>query len=114
VWFLWEGATCLVYSTPAARRLRHVRSRPAVALHFDRGDSGTIVIAGQAAVPDDQPPADRVPAFLAKYGHRMGMGGEAGPATSRSPSASRCSGRGGTWPATDRAWRAVSALRRTP
>jgi PPOX class probable F420-dependent enzyme len=77
VWFLWEGETCLVYSTPAARRLRHVRSRPAVALHFDRGDSGTIVIAGHAALPDDQPPADRVPAFLAKYGPLMEMGTEA-------------------------------------
>jgi PPOX class probable F420-dependent enzyme len=74
VWFLWEGEMCLVYSTPGARRLRHVRSRPAVSLHFDHAGRDTVVITGRASIPADQPPADRVPAFLAKYQHLMGMG----------------------------------------
>ena len=74
VWFLWEGATCLVYNTAGARRLRHIRSRPAVSLHFDHGGRDTVVIAGRATIPPDQPPADRVPAFLARYQHLMTMG----------------------------------------
>ncbi|TMC02947.1 MAG: TIGR03667 family PPOX class F420-dependent oxidoreductase [Chloroflexi bacterium] len=76
VWFLWEGETCLVYSTAGARRLRHVRSRPTVALHFDHAGSSTVVMAGRAALPTDQVPAHQAPAFLAKYRHLMAMGSE--------------------------------------
>jgi PPOX class probable F420-dependent enzyme len=73
VWFLWEpqAAACLVYNFAGAARLRHVRTRPAVALHFDHAGQDTVVIAGRAEIPDAEPPADRAPAFLAKYGRLM-------------------------------------------
>src|SRR5919199_445626 len=35
VWFLWDGETALIYSDGRARRLRHLREHPEVALHLD-------------------------------------------------------------------------------
>lgn len=73
VWFLWDGDTILVYNVAGAHRLRHVRSRPQVALHLDRTatEVGAIVVTGLAEVVEDHPPADQVPAWVAKYGDLM-------------------------------------------
>jgi PPOX class probable F420-dependent enzyme len=74
VWFLWDGETILVYSTPAAHRLLHVRERPHVALHLDgSGGRGVVIVTGRAVLVPDEPPADRMPAFMAKYGGLMAM-----------------------------------------
>jgi PPOX class probable F420-dependent enzyme len=73
VWFLWEDGSILVYNLASAHRVRHVRERPQVALHFDGdGEGGDIVvIIGRAELPEGLPPAHELPAYLAKYGARM-------------------------------------------
>ena len=69
VWFLWDRAdSFLIYSKPATAKLANIGERPRVSLHLDgNGQGGDIVVVlGQAAVSDD-PPADAVPAYVAKY-----------------------------------------------
>ena len=69
VWFLWDGeASVLVYSRPDTPKLRNVAQNPRVSLHLDgNGQGGDIVICvGKARVSDD-PPADAIPEYVAKY-----------------------------------------------
>ena len=71
VWFLWDDATStiLIYSLTGAKRLAHMQQNPWVSLNFDGNGSGgdIIVITGQARVSSDDPPADRLPAYVEKY-----------------------------------------------
>ncbi len=70
VWFLWNGATSVVvYNRADAFRLEHVRSRPAVSLHFDGDGVGgnIVVVAGTARVSEDVPPAVQNAEYLRKY-----------------------------------------------
>jgi PPOX class probable F420-dependent enzyme len=73
VWFLWDGGTVLVYNRADAQRLRHVRSRPRVALHFDGNGAGgdIVVVSGRAELTAGEPAAHEVPEYVAKYGERM-------------------------------------------
>lgn len=79
VWFLWDGtATIRVFSLPDAARVRHLQSNPNVTLNFaGDGRGGDIVVLSGIATPQrDEPPADSVPEYLAKYaGHiaRIGL-----------------------------------------
>jgi PPOX class probable F420-dependent enzyme len=69
VWFLWDGAgSVLLYSRPGKPKLRNIEANPRVSLHLDgNGQGGDIVVlSGTAAVSDD-PPADRVEEYVAKY-----------------------------------------------
>ncbi|HEY7201845.1 MAG TPA: TIGR03667 family PPOX class F420-dependent oxidoreductase [Candidatus Dormibacteraeota bacterium] len=74
VWFLWDGDSLLVYNRADAQRLRHVRTRPRVALNFDSdGQGGNIaVIVGDAELADGEPAPHEIPEYLAKYGEAMG------------------------------------------
>lgn len=69
VWFLWEGPDFLVYSQPGTQKLRNIAHNPRVALHLDGDGLGgnIVVVNGEAELPANQPPADRVPAFVEKY-----------------------------------------------
>src|SRR5215207_7240828 len=70
IWFLWDGATALIYSDKSAKRLAHLRKNPKVALHFDgNGTGGDIVVLTGEVVEDATTPApqDNAP-YLAKYG----------------------------------------------
>lgn len=69
VWFVWDGTSFLVDSRPDAAKLRAVRAHPAVSLHLEGdGRGGDIVtLEGTAVVDDGAPPADEVPAYVAKY-----------------------------------------------
>jgi PPOX class probable F420-dependent enzyme len=70
VWFLWDGAsTVLVYSLPRADRVRHLRARPAVSLNFagDGAGGDIVVLSGTAAPAPDDPAADAVAEYVAKY-----------------------------------------------
>lgn len=69
VWFLWDGATFLIYSRPGTAKLRHVAERSQVALHLDGDGLGgdIVVFTGQAEIDPAAPPADQVPAYAAKY-----------------------------------------------
>lgn len=72
VWFLWDEATAtfLVYSRADAKRLMHIQQNPGVAFNFDGNGSGgdIIVITGTAQVSADDPSADKLPAYVDKYG----------------------------------------------
>ncbi|HEU0028587.1 MAG TPA: TIGR03667 family PPOX class F420-dependent oxidoreductase [Ktedonobacterales bacterium] len=76
VWFLWDGATFLVYSLPDAARLSHIARNPHVSLNFDSNGSGgdIVVFACEARVAPDEPPADQNAAYLAKYRTRIDRG----------------------------------------
>lgn len=69
--FLWdaESATFLTYSLPESERgrLAHMRQHPSVALHFEGCGGDYLIITGVAVVCPDDPPADQVPAWVAKY-----------------------------------------------
>jgi PPOX class probable F420-dependent enzyme len=68
VWFLWDGATLLIYSRANTPKLRNIAANPKVALNFDGdGSGGNIVVLTGQAVVEEQAPADQVAAYLAKY-----------------------------------------------
>ncbi|WP_166846555.1 TIGR03667 family PPOX class F420-dependent oxidoreductase [Isoptericola sp. BMS4] len=83
VWFLWRpGAPgepgigdVLLVSRPGTAKLRNVRQRPGVALHFGtdaRGDD-VVVLLGRARVEgEERLDADRRAEFDAKYATAMG------------------------------------------
>ena len=69
VWFLWDGdRSILLYSRPGKPKLRNIARNPRVSLHLDGDGQGgnVVVLLGDARVSDD-PPADQVPEYVAKY-----------------------------------------------
>lgn len=78
IWFLWDGASVLIYSKPAQPKIRNIERSPRVAFHFDGdGRGGNIVVfTGAARIDSDAPPANLVAAYLEKYKlgiERIGM-----------------------------------------
>lgn len=78
VWFLWEpdegdewgDGSFLIFHKDNAARLRSMRARPTVALHFDGGvhDLEVMVFTGDVEfLAADHPGAGDVPDFEAKY-----------------------------------------------
>jgi PPOX class probable F420-dependent enzyme len=69
VWFLWDGASALIYNLNSARRIAHLRRSPRVSLHFDGDGKGgdIVVLSGEARSSPQEPPADQVPAYVEKY-----------------------------------------------
>jgi PPOX class probable F420-dependent enzyme len=77
VWFVWDGTTFLVYSRPAAAKVRAVAANPGVSLHLDGDREGgdVVTVDGTAVVDPSALPADQVPAYLDKYADRIaGLG----------------------------------------
>jgi PPOX class probable F420-dependent enzyme len=68
-WFLWDGASFLIYSRPNTFKLQHIQSNPHVALHLDgNGMGGDIVVfTGEAEIAKDAPPANQVMPYVEKY-----------------------------------------------
>jgi PPOX class probable F420-dependent enzyme len=69
VWFHFDGTDILVASQPGTAKLRNIRANPKVSFHLD-GDGqggGVLSIEGAADVIDDEPPPERLAAYLAKY-----------------------------------------------
>ncbi len=92
VWFLWDGDTFLVYNLADARRLEHIQRNPKVALHFDTDGQGEdiVIIAGEARLSPQGPPANQMPAYVAKYGKAMaGVSGSAAEMAAEYPTAIR-------------------------
>jgi len=69
VWAMQDGETFLMYSQPDTPKLRNVAARPRVALHLDGDGKGgdIVIVTGDARIDREAPPADRVPAYVAKY-----------------------------------------------
>jgi PPOX class probable F420-dependent enzyme len=76
IWFLWDGVTALIYSDGRAKRLRHLRERPEVALHLDGSGQGgdIVVLSGTAVEAPDAPAVPDNPEYLTKYGSRIAHG----------------------------------------
>jgi PPOX class probable F420-dependent enzyme len=82
VWFLWDGASFLVFSQPDAQKVRNLAANPKVALHLSDDGAGDdiVTVEGTAAVDPDSPRADRVEGYLTKYQAAIeGLGYEPGP-----------------------------------
>ena len=74
VWFIWDGASFLIFSQPHAHKVQHITARPQVALHFntdETGDQDVIIFVGTATIDTTVPPAHKARAYLRKY--RAGM-----------------------------------------
>ena len=69
VWFLWDGASMLIYNQTGARRLAHVERNPRVALNFESAADGNdvIIMTGEARLSPDEPSPDKNAAYVAKY-----------------------------------------------
>jgi PPOX class probable F420-dependent enzyme len=78
VWFVWDGARSVaVYSQPGPR-VRNLEGNPRVSLNFDgdRRGGDIVVLAGEASIVRDAPPADQAAEYLEKYREhiaRIGM-----------------------------------------
>jgi PPOX class probable F420-dependent enzyme len=71
VWFHWDGGDDVVmFSQPGARQ-RNIEANPRVALNFagDGVGGDIVVLSGLASF--EAPPADRLAAYVEKYGDHM-------------------------------------------
>ena len=71
VWFIWDKDSFLIFSQPQAHKLKHIKERPNVSLHFNTdktGDQDVIVYIGKAQIDTSVPAAHKVLAYLKKYG----------------------------------------------
>jgi PPOX class probable F420-dependent enzyme len=69
VWFLWDGATFLIYSQPNTVKVKDIAADPRVALHLNSAPSGedVVILTGEAREDRSAPPVDQNPVYLAKY-----------------------------------------------
>lgn len=68
VWFLWDGASFLIYSVPGLK-VRDIEANPMVAMHLNTTPTGGSVVRidGTAARLHRQPPAFKLPDYVHKY-----------------------------------------------
>lgn len=73
VWFLWEDGTFLICSRPGMPKLDNIAANPKVSVHLRGTEVGDDIATfdGTAELLDDAPPADQVPAYVAKYRDQM-------------------------------------------
>jgi PPOX class probable F420-dependent enzyme len=69
IWFLWVDDEVLIYSGKRAPRNENVAERSLVSfnLNTDAVGGDVVTIEGEARVDLTYAPADRVPAYIAKY-----------------------------------------------
>jgi PPOX class probable F420-dependent enzyme len=69
VWFHWDGETVLIFSQPAAAKVRHISHNPRVAFNFntDAGDGQVGVLIGEARLLGEPLDPLRLEAYTAKY-----------------------------------------------
>lgn len=69
IWFLWDGATMLIYSQPNQQKLRNISRNPHVAFNFDGDGQGgdIVIITGTATIDSAAPPANANAAYVEKY-----------------------------------------------
>src|SRR5438552_14391192 len=64
VWFLWDGAAILIFSKPAAQKVRNLRHSPQVMLALDSADEGedVVLLEGRAELLGAGAPRSTLPA----------------------------------------------------
>ncbi|HXY17516.1 MAG TPA: TIGR03667 family PPOX class F420-dependent oxidoreductase [Gaiellaceae bacterium] len=85
VWFLWDGASFLLYSQPSAAKVEHIEANPHVCLHLDADEWGesVVIVDGRARLAPDHRRADEMPAFVEKYAWGFERFGFSAPAYGR-------------------------------
>lgn len=72
IWFTWDGSSLLVFSKPAAQKVRNLRANPVAMLALGEPEDDFDVALAEATVQLLDEPAHELPAaHLAKYGERM-------------------------------------------
>ena len=73
VWFLWDGAGILIFSKPAAQKVRNLRHSPQVMLALDSADEGedVVLLEGRAELLGDDAPRSTLPEYAEKYAALM-------------------------------------------
>jgi PPOX class probable F420-dependent enzyme len=72
IWFTWDGTSLLVFSKPAAQKVRNMRANPIAMLALGEPEDDFDVAMAEARVELLQEPATELPwAHLAKYSARM-------------------------------------------
>jgi PPOX class probable F420-dependent enzyme len=73
VWFLWDGAAILIFSKPAAQKVRNLRHNPQVMLALDSADEGedVVLLEGRAELLGEAAPRSTLPEYAAKYAALM-------------------------------------------
>jgi PPOX class probable F420-dependent enzyme len=68
VWFLWDGASLLVYFRPGTAKIDRIRRHRQVALHFDGDGMGgdIVVLLGRAELDVQAGPASGQAGYLEK------------------------------------------------
>ena len=68
VWFLWDGATILIFSQPNNQKIRNIRHSPNVALALDSvGGDDVVIIEGRAELIDDPDVNTTLEVYAKKY-----------------------------------------------
>ena len=67
--FIWLDGSFIIFSMPAAHKIRHIEQNPKVAVHFDGGETGedVAVFLSKARIELGPFPEEIVDAYLAKY-----------------------------------------------
>ena len=73
VWFWWDGATILIFSKPAAQKVRNLRHNSQVMLALDSADSGEdiVLLEGRAELLGDDAPQSTLAEYAEKYAALM-------------------------------------------
>jgi PPOX class probable F420-dependent enzyme len=84
VWFYFDGTDVVVYTMPAAAKVRHIANHPRVSLNLDSdGNGGGIIVVGGEALVDatgsdpreDGPYWEKYAADAEQFGLTDAMGG---------------------------------------
>lgn len=68
VWFVRDGDTFLIYTTPGSQKVANIRANPHVALGWATDDTGYfVVVMGSAAVDEAAPTPKANSLYMAKY-----------------------------------------------
>jgi PPOX class probable F420-dependent enzyme len=69
VWFLWDGATILIFSEPEKQKIRNLRANPQASLALEALDEGgdIVVVEGRAELLDAMVSEDVLAVYEAKY-----------------------------------------------
>lgn len=72
VWFLWDGATILIFSQPKDQKIRNLQNNSHVTLALEAANDGgdIAIIEGVAELIDDDVNVT-LPDYVAKYGARI-------------------------------------------
>ena len=75
IWFSWDGRTFLVFTKPGAKKVRNIRSNPAVmlALGEPAADFDVVLVEGHADVLDATASEVAPAAFFDTYARRMSV-----------------------------------------